>query len=117
MVTNAINADIFLVWANVQLEDTSIQTQINHQSRLSAFLVDNKECPGVKVDKDGNYPWRGLKGSGISNVSFQNVMINIRRNNMQFQRKFILGKSFTRKPAVSYRKRHQNEKRCTQRGS
>ena len=87
MVTNAINADIFLVWANVQLEDTSIQTQINHHSRLSAFLVDNKECPGVKVDKDGNYPWRGLKGSGISNVYFQNVMIKIRRYNSTISKK------------------------------
>ena len=68
-VTNAVNADLFLVWAKQVTKYTSEGTNLT--PRLTAVLVDAKESSGVTVSE--SYDTRGLKGCGIASVNFKNV--------------------------------------------
>ena len=79
-IFSLFSADIFIVWANVH--GGGVQFPIYTEEEfsdpyptLTAFLVDTKECSGVKVEKDVCYSLKGLKGSGIRSVSFEDVII------------------------------------------
>ena len=61
------------MWAKVKFPDRFNQFQ-EGKSTLSAFLIDAKECTGIKVDKNNLYPVRGLKASGVTTVEFENVI-------------------------------------------
>ena len=79
-VTNAVNADIFIVWAHLRsLKNPAYES--DDIGTLSAFIVDIKESSGINVNKEDLYSVPGLKGCGITNVEFNNVCIhNIRHN-------------------------------------
>ena len=71
-VTNAVNADIFIVWAHVRsLKNPAYES--DDIATLTAFVVDTKQSSGVNVNKEDLYSLPGLKGCGITNVEFNNV--------------------------------------------
>jgi alkylation response protein AidB-like acyl-CoA dehydrogenase len=73
-VTNAPNVELFIVWASMvgKNSDGSLAP------KLTAFVVDSKNVPGVTVHKDQPYPVRGLKGTEICSVTFKNVIHSFR---------------------------------------
>ena len=71
-VTNAINADLFIVLAKRLSRD-------DHSSSLNAYIVDRQNsAEGTIVVNEKTYPTKGLKTSGISTVSFNDAQVPLR---------------------------------------